>query len=179
MATLPISLNDGTNIPWLAFGSGTALYGQDASTQVENAIKAGFRHIDTAQMYSNEDSVGAGIAAAGVPRSELYITTKLHKLPAGQTVRDTLVSSLRKLRTDHVDLFLIHMPNDHEDLKQTWKEMEAVQQEGLAKTIGVSNFQPNHLDVVLEVAKIIPAVNQVCQVISLLLVLDLTFFLID
>ena len=71
MATPTIKLNDGTSIPWLGFGSGTALYTKDASKQVKQAIQAGFRHIDTAQMYANEDSVGEGIAAAGVPRSEL------------------------------------------------------------------------------------------------------------
>lgn len=161
MATLPIPLNNGTTIPWLAYGSGTALYNQDASKYVTAAIKAGFRHIDTAQMYANEEYVGAGIAAAGVPRSELYITTKLNTVPAGKTVRDTLVESLKKLQVDHVDLFLIHMPNDHPDLKARWKEMEAVQKEGLTKTIGVSNFLPKHLKQILEVATIPPAVNQV------------------
>ena len=112
-----VKLNDGTTIPILAFGSGTALYGKDATKQVVQAIQAGFRHIDAAQMYRNEESVGEAIVSAGVPRSELYITTKLGKLPAGKTVRDTLVESLRKLKLDYVDLFLIHMPNEHPDLE--------------------------------------------------------------
>ncbi|KAF7793208.1 hypothetical protein EIP86_004317 [Pleurotus ostreatoroseus] len=156
-----IRLNDGTTMPALAFGSGTALWQQDAAEQVTNAIKAGFRHIDTAQMYANEESVGAGIAASGVPRGELYICTKLDKVPSGKTVRDTLVASLKKLRTDYVDLFLIHMPNDHHDLKATWKALEALKEEGLTRSIGVSNFQPEHLDVILDGAKVIPAVNQI------------------
>ena len=96
LITPVITLNDGTAMPALAFGSGTALWQRDAAEQVTNAIKAGFRHIDTAQMYANEESVGAGIAASGVPRSELYICTKLDKVAHGQTVRDTLVTSLAK-----------------------------------------------------------------------------------
>ncbi|GJE90727.1 aldo/keto reductase [Phanerochaete sordida] len=154
-------LNDGRSIPALAFGSGTALYNKDASKPVAAAIRAGFRHIDAAQVYANEQHVGAGIAAAGVPRAELFVTTKLDRLPAGQTVRDTLLASNAKLGVEHVDLFLIHMPNAHPDLAATWREMEAVQREGLARTIGVSNFLPKHLEQVLAVATIKPAVNQI------------------
>jgi diketogulonate reductase-like aldo/keto reductase len=161
MATLPIALNDGTSIPWLGYGSGTALFNKDASESVAQAIKVGFRHIDAAQMYGNEDSVGAGIAASGVPRAELYVTTKLGQVPAGGTVRDTLVESLRKLQLDYVDLFLIHMPTFHSDLKGVWRELEAAKREGLTRSIGVSNFQPQHLKEILEVATIQPAVNQV------------------
>ena len=162
MATLPIKLNDGTTIPWLAFGSGTALYGKDASKPVTAALHAGFRHVDAAQMYANEQHVGAGIAAAGVPRSELFITTKLDKLPAGRTVRDTLVASLQKLGVEHVDLFLIHMPHAHPDLAATWREMEAVQREGLARSIGVSNFSIADFEELLEGATVVPAINEVC-----------------
>jgi hypothetical protein len=163
MATLPIPLNDGTSIPWLGFGSGTALYNQDATASVAQAIKAGFRHIDAAQMYQNEESVGAGIAASGVPRSELYVTTKLAKPPAGVSVRDTLVESLRKLRLNYVDLFLIHVPNKYDDLKSVWKAMEEVKKEGLTKSIGVSNFKLQHLQEIFQVAAIPPVVNQVRQ----------------
>ena len=162
MSVPVVQLNDRTYIPSLGFGSGTALWQRDAAEQVTNAIKAGFRHIDTAQMYANEDSVGQGIAASGVPRNELYICTKLDKVPHGMTVRDTLVESLRKLRVDYVDLFLVHMPNDHDDLHKTWRDMEELKKEGLAKSIGVSNFQVKHLETLLDGARIIPAVNQVC-----------------
>lgn len=134
---------------------------QDAAAQVAHALNAGLVHIDTAQMYQNEDSVGRGIAQAGVPHEALYITTKLDRVPAGQTVKSTLQGSLSKLGVDYVDLFLVHMPNDHPDLKQTWKGMEEVKAEGLARNIGVSNFQPKHLDIVLDGAKVIPAINQV------------------
>ena len=163
MTSLNIPLNDGTNVPWLGFGSGTALWQQDAAEQVSNAIKAGFRHIDTAQMYANEESVGAGIVASGVARSQLFISTKLDKLPHGQTVRDALKESLRKLQTNYVDLFLVHMPKDHADLQKTWKEMEALKAEGLAKSIGVSNFQVKHLEVLLDGAKVVPSLNQVSR----------------
>ena len=110
---------------------------------------------------------------SGVPRSSLYITTKLDRLPAGTTVRDALVESLKKLRVDHVDQFLVHMPVDHPDLKQTWKDMEAVHAEGLTKAIGVSNFQPKHLDVILDGAKVTPAVNQVRTLITFIFYLRL------
>ena len=161
MSSATTTLNDGTVIPTLAFGSGTALWMQDASTQVKDAIQAGFRHIDTAQMYKNEDSVGRAIAESGVPRSELFITTKLEGVPEGKTVKDSLRNSLKLLQLDYVDLFLIHMPVDHPDLKKTWKEMEECKAEGLAKSIGVSNFQPKHLEVILSEAKVIPSINQV------------------
>lgn len=161
MAQHTVSLNDGASVPWLAFGTGTALWQQDAAAQVAHALRAGFVHIDTAQMYGNEDSVGRGIAQAGVERGALYVTTKLDKLPAGKSVRDTLVDSLRKLGLEYVDLFLVHMPVDHPDLKKTWKEMEEVKAEGLAKSIGVSNFQPKHFEVIMGDAKVVPAINQV------------------
>ncbi|EKM55133.1 uncharacterized protein PHACADRAFT_195160 [Phanerochaete carnosa HHB-10118-sp] len=161
MSSLRIALNDGIQLPWLAFGSGTALWQQDAAAQVEHAIRAGFVHIDTAQMYQNEDSVGRGIARSGALRGDLYVTTKLDRLLEGANVHDSLVDSLRKLGLDYVDLFLVHMPVDHPSLKDTWAEMEQVKEEGLAKSIGVSNFQPRHLDVILESAKVVPAVNQI------------------
>lgn len=159
--TMSLKLNDGTTIPFIAYGSGTALYGKDAAQSVVAAIKAGLRHIDAAQMYRNEDSVGEGIQQAGVPRSELYVTTKLASVPAGQTVKDTLKESLRKLKLDYVDLFLIHNPQEHKDLKATWKALEELKAEGLTKSIGLSNFQPQHIKQVLEVATVPPAVNQV------------------
>ncbi len=162
MAPLSITLNDGKQIPWLGFGTGTALYGKDAASFVQVAISNGVTHLDGAQLYGNEDTLGAGIAASGKARSELFVTTKLGKIPDGQTVRDTLVESLKKLRLDHVDLFLIHMPTHHEGkLKSVWKEFEEIQKEGLAKSIGVSNFRVKDLEQVLESATVIPAVNQV------------------
>ena len=162
MAPLTIPLNDGKQIPWLGFGTGTALFGKDAANSVRVAIENGIIHLDGAQLYRNEDSLGEGIAAAGKPRSELFVTTKLGKLAEGQTVRDTLVESLKQLRLDYVDLFLIHMPIHHEGkLKSVWKQFEELQKEGLAKSIGVSNFRIKDFEEILEVATVVPAVNQV------------------
>ncbi|KAI0321652.1 Aldo/keto reductase [Amylostereum chailletii] len=162
MANIPIKLNDGNTIPAIGFGTGTALYGKDASSMIATAIKAGFTHFDGAQVYANEDSLGAGIIASGKPRSELFITTKLTRIPDGQTVRDTLVESLKKLQINYVDLFLIHTPVNHVGkLKETWKEVEAMKKEGLAKSIGVSNFSVKSLTEILQDASIVPAVNQI------------------
>ncbi|THH03573.1 hypothetical protein EW146_g10397, partial [Bondarzewia mesenterica] len=143
MANTPIKLNDGNTIPWLGFGTGTALYRKDATDMVAAAIKAGFTHLDGAQVYDNEDSLGAGIIASEKPRSELFVTTKLYKLDAGTTVRESLQGSLKTLKLDYVDLFLIHIPSMFKEpgqLKSIWKQFEEVKKEGLAKSIGVSNF---------------------------------------
>lgn len=158
-----IHLNDGNQLPWIAFGTGTALYGRDATESVLRAIDNGFIHIDTAESYGNEASVGRAIKLSGKPRSELYITTKLGKLQQpGETVRSALLASLKKLNLDYVDSYLVHNPARHPGrLKQIWKEMEEVKREGLAKSIGVSNFYVEHLEEVLSVATIIPAVNQI------------------
>ncbi|KAI0670395.1 Aldo/keto reductase [Trametes maxima] len=162
MAPLTITLNDGKQIPWLGFGTGTALYTKDATEAIKVAIANGVTHLDGAQVYANEDSLGAGIIASGKPRSELFVTTKLGKVPEGKTVRDTLVESLKKLQLDYVDLFLIHIPIQHEGkLQSVWKEFEALQKEGLTKSIGVSNFRVKDLNEILEVATVIPAVNQI------------------
>ncbi|KAK0483726.1 NADP-dependent oxidoreductase domain-containing protein [Armillaria novae-zelandiae] len=159
---LSYTLNDGTATPWVAFGTGTALYKKDAAEAVRVAIENGVTHLDGAQMYENEDSLGAGIKASGKPRSELYVTTKLKGLAEGQTIKDTLVISLKKLGLEYVDLFLIHDPTSAKgQLKAWWKQMEEVKKEGLTKSIGVSNFRVQDLEEVLEVATIIPAVNQI------------------
>jgi len=159
---MSFTLNDGTKIPSLAFGTGTALYAKDAEETVRQAIQTGIVHLDGAQMYNNEESLGAGIVSSGKPRSSLYITTKLNVIPAGQTVRDTLVESLKKLQTEYVDLFLIHFPNNHETpLPQIWAQFEEIQKEGLAKSIGVSNFRVKDFEQILPTAKVIPAVNQI------------------
>ncbi|KII85561.1 hypothetical protein PLICRDRAFT_166180 [Plicaturopsis crispa FD-325 SS-3] len=158
LATIP--LNDGTQIPWIAFGSGTALLKADVVPLIPLAIKNGLTHLDTAQMYKNEESVGEGIALADVPRESLYITTKLDAVKEGYTVRTQLEESLRKLRVSYVDLFLVHTPIQHKDLKAVWREMEEVQKAGLTKSIGVSNFKVEHLKEILDGASAVPAVHQ-------------------
>ncbi|KAF8136780.1 NADP-dependent oxidoreductase domain-containing protein [Boletus edulis] len=155
-------LNDGTRTPWIAFGTGTALYKKDAADAVTVAIQNGFTHLDGAQMYENENSLGAGVVASGKPRSELYITTKLAALEPGETPTSALKKSLEKLGVDYVDLYLIHQANQHVGkLKEVWKGMEAAKAAGLTKSIGVSNFTADHLKDILEVATVVPAVNQV------------------
>ncbi|KAH9952058.1 Aldo/keto reductase [Amylocystis lapponica] len=161
MSSLTLPLNDGNTIPWLAFGTGTALYGKDSDKSVQQAIEAGIVHLDGAQSYGNEDTLGAGVVASGKPRASLFITTKLAALPAGKSVRDTLLLSLKKLQTDYVDLFLIHSPVEQKDLKSVWKQFEELQKEGLAKSIGVSNFRVQDFEVIADGATVVPAVNQI------------------
>ena len=164
MANTRVKLNDNTTIPLLAFGTGTALYGKDAEVMVTAAINAGFTHVDCAQVYRNEESLGAGIAAAGKPREQLFVTTKLHRPAEGKSVRDTLIESLAKLRLEYVDLFLIHTPLNFPEpgrLKVVWKEMEALKKEGLARSVGVSNFRVAQLREILDGAEFPPSINQV------------------
>lgn len=156
-----ITLNDGTQFPWPVYGSGTTLRDKDVSKQILDAINAGFRHIDCAQMYNNEGSVGEGIAQSGVLRAELYITTKLIPVPEGKTAKDTLRKSLRKMQLDYVDLFLVHLPIDHNNLSVTWKEMEECKALGLARSIGVSNFRIQDFEEIRQSATSIPVINQV------------------
>ncbi len=164
MANSRVKLNDNTTVPLLAFGTGTALFGKDAENMVTAAINAGFTHLDGAQIYRNEESLGAGIAAAGKPREQLYVTTKLNKPAEGRTVRDTLVESLAKLRLEYVDLFLVHTPLHFPEpgrLKEVWKQVEALKKEGLARSVGVSNFRAAQLREILDGAEFPPSVNQV------------------
>jgi diketogulonate reductase-like aldo/keto reductase len=159
---LSFRLNDSTHIPWLGFGTGTALYGRDASNSVKVAIENGISLLDGAQFYNNEDSLGAGVKASGKKRSDLYILTKLKMLSEGDTVESLLRGSLKKLGVDYVDLFLIHSPLHFEGRrKEVWKDMEAVQKAGLAKSIGVSNFTVDHLHEILDGSSVVPAVNEV------------------
>jgi diketogulonate reductase-like aldo/keto reductase len=146
MSTL--SLNDGSSVPVLAFGTGSALFGKDSTEYVRMAIENGITHLDGAQAYANEQSLAAGIRASGKSRSDLYIVTKLKTPEPGETVKGLLTESLTKLGMNYVDLFLIHSPfwcRERGNLKDVWKEMEEVQKEGLAKTIGVSNFSEDDL----------------------------------
>ncbi|KAF8623492.1 hypothetical protein AX15_006275 [Amanita polypyramis BW_CC] len=159
-----ITLNDGAQVPWLAFGAGTALFGRDATVFVEQAINTGIVHLDGAQMYTNEETLGNGIKASGKSRSELYIVTKLNEKTPVENIRPSLLVSLQKLGVDYVDLFLVHSPYGYRTegiLTAVWKEVEAIKKEGLAKSIGVSNYKVEDLKVTLENAEIIPAVNQI------------------
>lgn len=158
-------LVDQTCAPWLAFGTGTSLTAKDATDLCSLAIKRGFRHFDTAQLYGNEGSVGRSIAASGLPRSGLYITTKLGNVPDCDgclSVEDSLHGSLRRLQVDYVDMFLIHVPTYFEEnLEDIWRQFLKVKEIGLTKSIGVSNFNVKYLNRILDTGLEAPVVNQV------------------
>ncbi|KAF9013176.1 Aldo/keto reductase [Cyathus striatus] len=155
-----IKLNDGTEIPAIAYGTGTANRGKDVHDWVEQAIDTGFWHIDTAQFYENEDSVGIAIRESGLDRSDLYITTKWNGF---DTPTNSLKASLTKLGIKHVDLYLIHSPTivPNGDFEGAWKEFEKIKEDGLATSIGVSNFSVEDLQKLLKTARIKPAANQI------------------
>lgn len=162
MTISTLTLNDGNEVPWIAFGTGSAHRLQDAQNPVENAIANGFTHLDGAQMYENEESLGIAIRASGIPRSTLFVATKLDRLQPDQTAKTALQVSLKKLGLEYVDLYLVHTPGPHAGrLKEVWKMMEECKRERQAKSIGVSNFDVVHLQEILEGAEFPPSVNQV------------------
>jgi 2,5-diketo-D-gluconate reductase A len=156
------TMRDGRRIP--AIGLGT--YPMDdagAEADVAEALMLGYRMVDTAVNYGNETGVGRAVAAAGVPRDELFLTTKLPGRDHGtDSVRRSLEGSLRRLGTDHVDLYLIHWPNPSVGrYVETWRTMLELRQEGLVRSVGVSNFTPAHIRRLVEETGETPAVNQV------------------
>ncbi|KZT70672.1 Aldo/keto reductase [Daedalea quercina L-15889] len=156
-----IKLNNGTSIPSIAFGTGTLGSGQQSTDKVDQAISVGFSHIDTAQLYRNEYEAGIAIRESGVAREDLYITTKYSGLN-GLDIETSIHNSLGNLGVDYVDLYLIHNPDlAVPDISTTWSKMEKVQSDGLAKSIGVSNFNVPQLQTLLNSAKIKPAANQI------------------
>lgn len=170
VSTIPsITLNNGLTIPQLGFGV-WQVADDEAATAVETAIKAGYRSIDTAAIYENEAGTGKAIAAAGVPREELYITTKLWNSGtvdwSGQQGQDAVLrafdDSLGKLGLEYVDLYLIHWPRPmHGSFGNVWKAFEKLAADGRAKSVGVSNFGPVQLDALAEQSGIVPVLNQV------------------
>jgi 2,5-diketo-D-gluconate reductase A len=163
--TVPtITLNDQTTIPQLGFGVFQVPPEETAAT-VAQALEAGYRHLDTAQMYQNEQGVGEAIAASGIARDELYVTTKLNNgFHRPDDARRAFDESLARLGLDRVDLFLIHwpLPTRYDgDFVSTWQTLVEFQKDGRATSIGVSNFQPAHLDRIVAETGVVPAVNQV------------------
>jgi 2,5-diketo-D-gluconate reductase A len=163
--TVPtITLNDQTTIPQLGFGVFQVPPDQTAKT-VLNALEVGYRHIDTAQMYENEAGVGEAIATSGIPRDELYITTKLNNgFHRPDDARRSLDESLSHLGLDRVDLFLIHwpLPTRYDgDFVTTWRTMAEFVEDGRATSVGVSNFQPHHLDEIVSETGVVPVLDQV------------------
>src|SRR3954452_7784611 len=163
MSDVPgIELNNGATIPQLGFGV-FQIDPSDTAETVQTAFDAGYRHIDTAQMYGNEAEVGEAIAKSGLSRDELWITTKCNNSNHGyDDSRSALDESLQKLGLDRVDLYLIHWPLPGKDLYvDTWKGLEQAKADGKTRTIGVSNFQPHHLDRLLSETETVPAINQI------------------
>lgn len=157
-----ITLNDGRTIPQLGYGV-YQVPPEEAADSVRSAIDAGYRSIDTAALYGNEEGVGKAIAESSVPRAELFITTKLWNDRQGydETMR-AFDESLAKLGLDYLDLYLIHWPAPGQDLYvSTWKAFEKLRADGRVRSIGVSNFQIQHLRRLFEETDVVPSLNQI------------------
>jgi 2,5-diketo-D-gluconate reductase A len=157
-----VTLHDGVEIPQLGFGV-FQVPPEDTQRVVEEALAAGYRHIDTAAAYRNEKGVGAGIAASGIPREEVFVTTKLWNEQQGfDSTLATFAKSLGRLDMAYVDLYLIHWPAPTQGrFVETWKAFERIRDEGGARTIGVSNFRIEDLERLERETDTVPTVNQV------------------
>ena len=166
-------LHNGVGIPCIGFGTWQTPEGDVAVASVEHAIKSGYRHIDTAQVYENEEGVGKGIRLGiidnGLKREDIFVTTKIwNDKHSYALTKSSFEGSLKKLGMDYVDLLLIHWPNpisvrDHwEDANaETWRAMEELYEAGKVRAIGISNFRQHHIEALLKTAKIKPMVNQI------------------
>jgi len=155
------TLNNGVTMPWLGLGVWKTKEGEEVIQSVKSAIAAGYRSIDTAAIYGNEEGVGQAIRESGVSRDELFITTKVWNDDQGyeQTLQ-AFETSRKKLGLDFLDLYLVHWPGKDKYL-DTWKALIHLQKEGLVRSIGVSNFQIRHLQHIIEDTGVVPVVNQV------------------
>ena len=162
MSAPTIPLNNGKTIPQIGFGT-SPLNDKEVAPAVVAAIEAGYRHIDTAYRYNNERGVGQGIRASGINREDLFVTTKLDgPFQGNDRAIAGLDESLRRLGLDYVDLLLIHWPLPQRDkYVSTWKTFEKLVAAGKARSIGLSNFKPAHIDKLLAETTIRPAVNQI------------------
>lgn len=168
--TSTYTLHNGVEIPVVGFGTWQTPDGDVAESSVKAALDAGYRHIDTAEMYGNEKSVGRGIKASGVPRDEIFVTSKLtNTLHSYDDATAGLDQTLKDLQLDHLDLFLIHWPNPapyrnddwEKHLQETWRAFEDAYKAGKVRAIGVSNFRKHHLEVLEKTQTIVPMVNQI------------------
>jgi 2,5-diketo-D-gluconate reductase A len=159
-----ITLNDGNTIPQLGFGVFQIESG-DTTEAVSEALQVGYRHIDTAEMYGNEKEVGEAIRASGLGRGDIYVTSKLNNsFHEPQDAREAFDRTLSDLGFDYVDLFLIHWPlptRYNGDFVSTWQTLEEFKRDGRARSIGVSNFQIDHLEQLAAETDTVPAVNQI------------------
>ncbi len=163
--TVPsITLHDQTTIPQLGFGV-FQVPAEDTAEVTATALEVGYRHIDTAQMYGNEAGVGEALASSGLARDDYYVTTKLNNgNHRPDDVRRSFEESLGKLGLDRTDLFLVHwpLPTRYDgDYVSTWRAMAELVEQGLTTSVGVSNFEPDHLDRIVSETGVVPVVNQV------------------
>ncbi len=154
-------LNNGLEMPWLGFGVFKVPDGEVVEQAIGHALKTGYRSLDTAAIYGNERGVGRAMRESGVPREDIFLTTKVwNEDQRGRRTMAAFEESLERLGTDYVDLYLIHWPVKGR-YKETWKVLEEIYRSGRARAIGVSNFLVNHLEDLLADAEIVPAVDQV------------------
>jgi len=159
MSTTVITLNNGVQVPAVGFGV-YQVSPDDTERVVSDALEVGYRHFDTAAAYFNEEAVGRAIKNSGITRDDLFVTTKMWINPGGEEwARRAFDASLQRLGLDHLDLYLIHQPFG--DYYSSWRAMEDLNQQGLARAIGVSNFYPDRLLDLIEHNEITPAVNQI------------------
>ncbi|MFD6330745.1 aldo/keto reductase [Streptomyces niveus] len=166
MSKVPsLTLNNGVEMPQLGFGV-WQVPDDEAARAVGTALEAGYRSIDTAAIYGNEEGTGKAIGSSGIARDELFVTTKLWNSKQEPWTRDRVLrafdKSLSRLALDHVDLYLIHWPRAvRTDYLTIWRAFEEIAESGRARAVGVSNFQPAHLRRLLDETSLVPAVNQV------------------
>lgn len=157
------TLHNGVEMPWIGLGVFKVQDGEEVVRSVKSALNAGYRSIDTAAIYKNEEGVGRAIAESNVPREELFITTKLWNADQGyDTTLKAFDESLEKLGLDYLDLYLIHWPlPSRGKYVDTWKALEKLYKDGRVRAIGVSNFKIHHLEEIITNCEIVPMVNQV------------------
>ena len=163
MTSVPaLTLNSGHHIPQRGYGV-FKVPPAEAEGAVSTALELGYRHIDTAAIYGNEEGVGAAIARSGIPRDELFVTTKLwNDQQAGEAPHDAIRTSLEKLGLEHVDLYLTHWPTPEKDtFSNAWEKLIEIRDAGLSRSIGVSNHLPEHLDRIVKDTGVVPAVDQI------------------
>jgi diketogulonate reductase-like aldo/keto reductase len=161
VTTEKVSLRSGDPLPVIGLGVWKAASGEETRAAVRSALRHGYRHVDTARIYGNEADVGAAIAESGIPRSEIFVTTKLWNADHGyDKALKALDASLRRLGVDYVDLFLIHWPVDGKR-KDSWRALESIREAGKARAIGVSNYLVPHLEELEGYAKELPSVDQI------------------
>ncbi len=162
-------LHNGVKIPCVGFGTWQTPNGDIAVSAVKYALAFGYRHVDTAAGYGNEESVGAAVKQSGIPREELFITSKLQNPKHGyKDTMEAFEETMRNLAMDYLDLYLIHWPNPvkyrscwQEANAGTWKAFEELYAAGRIRSIGISNFHPHHIDELMKTAKVTPMVNQI------------------